>query len=107
MKILLCINCKDVQRLRKTRTTCECGQSSANLIQWDDKDNHVAAIGPVLIMGVDDADLQKLIALKAEYPKVSNRVPMFLLPEPCKSVHRMEELQPAAPKRRRAREARA
>lgn len=91
MKLLLCIQCQDVKRLMRTRVECGCGAAWANLINYDDKDNHVAANENALIIGMDDAQLKETMQRMTAFPQSSHRLPMFLLPEPCKSVHRLVE----------------
>lgn len=108
MKIMICIHCQDVKRLTSERAECSCGAAWAHLISFSDKDNHVAANHAALIIGIDDTQLKQTLERKTIDPKGSQRVPAFFLPEPCGSVHRVDDLAPSPPvKRRRAMEARA
>lgn len=90
MKLLFCADCHDLVKITATVRRCECGQSAAQ--RPDRSKPGVLVTGPALVWGTGDAHV--VAALRRwEASRVSTELPLYLLPEPARTLTRVEELE--------------
>lgn len=89
MKLLLCIECRDVRRIQPERTHCQCGKAWAN--HDNGSDRNVVANEQALILTLPNSELTSALHRKTNAPAETQGVMTFLCPEPCKSVRRVRE----------------
>lgn len=90
MKLLFCADCHDLVKITGAVRRCECGQSAAR--RPDQSEARVVVTGPALVWGTGDAHV--VAALRRwEASRASTELPLYLLPEPARTVERVEELE--------------
>lgn len=91
MKLLTCIKCFDVRKLRQRRTYCRCRKAWARY--KDEQEHEAIANSYALILGIDSREFSAALERKSEgMMSASQRFNTFFLPEPCSTVERVGRL---------------
>jgi hypothetical protein len=89
VKLLLCLRCQDVRKLRMTLTTCDCGDSFGRYLE----DGHSAEYGgPSRVLGLGNGSLLRALQFGpgSEKPDAASSVAAWVKPVECPRLSRVD-----------------
>jgi hypothetical protein len=86
MKLLLCLECSDVQALTYKERTCHCGKSTGYYLEDGVR---VMVSGPCRVLGIANDSLAQAVAAPDRTDGMGQEFLAFVIPRVCEKVKRL------------------